>query len=43
MMSSDTQGSVEEETREAKIEEDDRVEGWRDSKGPFKESERLAH
>ena len=28
---------MEEETREAKIEEDDRIEEWRDSKGQLKE------
>lgn len=40
-------GSVEEETGEAKIGENDRMEGWRESKGQLKErlrggDERLA-
>lgn len=34
---------MEEETREAKTVEDDRVEGWRESKGQLKERDRLAH
>lgn len=40
MMSSDREGGVEEETREAKIEEDDRTEGIHGS--AVKETERLA-
>lgn len=41
MMSSDRQGGVEEETRETKIEKNDIIERWRESKGHLTERDLL--